>query len=315
MRERLMVIKTTARNSDAFWYPSVARASLLIPVLTSALIFAVSSAALAAPKGIFARFAQCPTGRPGMALCLHAEVTGGTFAIGKISIPISGPIIIQDGTLPTGGANLNEYFLSPAANGESIPPNELAIPGGLQGILGCPQAGCRGPSGGIAPNAVFATIETAASPANPGIIDLAAAFEERNSMLTLPIRLQLHNSLLGNACYLGSVAHPIELHLTVGTTSPPLPNKPITGTLGQMVGISEDGYELTSATGTKMVDNAFSVPVAQGCGEQLAWLVDLKLDQALGLESPAGHNTAILTSPLQLAEVQAVLASAAFPGK
>jgi hypothetical protein len=314
MRERLTAITRIVRNGDARRRPAVARVSLLLLALTLALMFAVASIALAVPKGIFARFAQCPTGKPGMALCLHAQVTGGAFAIGKLSIPIARPIVIQDGALPAGGANLNEYFLSPAANGESIPSNELAIPGGLQGILQCPQAGCRGPSGGIEPNAVFATIETAASPANPGILNMAAAVEERNPVLTLPIRVQLHNSLLGSACYLGSVAHPIELRLAVGTTSPPPPNKPISGTLGQIVGIFEDGYELTSIASAKLVDNAFSVPVAQGCGEQLASLIDFEIDQVLGLESRAGHNTAILTSALQLAEVEAVLASAAFPG-
>jgi hypothetical protein len=315
MRVRLMAIKRVVRDGDARRGPDVAGANLLLLALTLALMLASASSALATPKGIFTRFAQCPADRPGMALCLHAEVTGGTFAIGKISIPIARPIVIQDGTLPTGGANLNEYFLSPPTNGESIPSNELEIPGGLRGILKCPQAGCRGPSGNIAPNAVFATIETAASPANPGILDMAATVEERGAVLTLPLRLQLHNSLLGSACYLGSTAHPIELRLTAGTTSPPPPNKPITGDFSQISGIFEDGYELTSVASARLVDNTFSVPVAQGCGERSASLIDPEIDQELGLESRAGHNTAILISKVQLAEVEAVLASAAFPGK
>ena len=315
MREWLMVRKRVVKHRDARWYRGAARTSLRLSALTLALMFAVTSSALASPKGIFARFAQCPTGRPGVALCQHAEVTGGTVTIGKISIPITRPIVIQDGAVPTGGANVNEYFLSPAANGESVSSNELQIPGGMQAILQCPQAGCRGPSGGIVPNAVNATLETAASPTNPGILDLAAAAEERGAALIFPIRLQLHNSLLGSACYLGSAAHPIELRLTGGTTSPPPPNKPITGTFGKAASVLENGYELSSFTGGKLVDNAFSVPVAQGCGERLASLVDLKIDQVLGLESPAGHNTAILMSTFQIAEVEAVLASAAFPSK
>jgi hypothetical protein len=314
--------RRAVKSSDACWASSVGRANavgigragLISLALSTALMLAVVSVALAAPKGIFARFAQCPAGKPGMGLCLHAEVTGGTFAIGKTSIPIVRPIVVQDGALPTGGANFNEYFLSPPASGESIPSNELEIPGGLRGILQCPQAGCRGPSGNIAPNAVFATIETATSPANPGTLNMAAAAEARGVALTLPVRLQLRNSLLGSACYLGSTAHPIELRLTAGTTSPPPPNKPIAGTLGHAVGKVEDGYELSSYAGAELVDNTFSVPVAQGCGGQLASLVDSEIDQALGLESRAGHNTAILTSTLQLAEVEAVLASAAFPG-
>jgi hypothetical protein len=315
MGEGLRAIERAVKNGDARWWSGVGKVSLVLLALTLALMFAVASVALAVPKGIFARFAQCPAGKPGMALCMHAEVTGGTIAIGKISIPIARPIVIQDGALPTGGANFNEYFLSPPTNGESIPSNELELPGGLQAILQCPQAGCRGPSGNIAPNAVFATIETAASPANPGILNIAAAAEGRGPALTLPVRLQLHNSLLGSACYLGSIAHPIELRLTGGTTSPPPPNKPITGTFGQRSSKVEDGHELTSLEGVKLVDNAFSVPLAQGCGGQSASLIDLEIDQVLGLESRAGHNTAILMSTVQLAEAEDVLASAAFPGK
>jgi hypothetical protein len=315
MQKGLMVIMRVARNGDARWRSGVAKTSLVLLVSILALMFAAASVALAMPKGIFAKYVQCPTGRPYMTFCMHAEITGGTFAIGKISMPITRPIVIQDGAARMPGQRINDYLLSPAANGESIPSNELEIPGGLRGILKCPQAGCRGPSGNIEPNAVFATIETAASPANPGNLDIAAAVFGEGTMLTLPIRLQLRNSLLGNACYLGSVAHPIELRLTTGTTSPPSPNKPIAGTLGQSSESIENGYSSFSYTGGRLVDNSFSVPVAQGCGEQLASLIDPEIDQELGLESRAGHNTAILMSAVQLAEVEAVLASAAFPGK
>jgi hypothetical protein len=309
------VIKRVVKNDDAGRRWGVLRASLISLALTSALIYAGASAALAAPKGIFAKLAQCPTGRAGVAVCVHAEINGGVLSIGRVSIPIARPIVIQYGAAPTGGVNFNEYFLSPAANGESIAANELEIPGGLRAVLQCPQAGCRGPSGGIVPNAVSARIETAASAANPGTLNMAAIVEEQGAALTLPVRLQLYNSLLGKACYLGSVAHPIELRLTVGATTPPPPNKPITGIRGRPASLLENGYELTSTTGAKLVDNAFSVPVAQGCGEQQASLVDVEIDQAIGLESRAGHNTAILMGTLQTAETESVLASATFPSK
>src|SRR6202040_3165161 len=47
--------------------------------------------------------------------------------------------------------------------------------------------------------------------------------------LTLPVRVHLENSFLGNNCFIGSKAHPVLVELTSGTTSPPLPNEPITG--------------------------------------------------------------------------------------
>jgi hypothetical protein len=287
----------------------------VVLVMALAVIFAFASIALAAPKGIFARFAQCPTSNPGVALCQRIEVTGGVFSIGKASIPIERPILVQGGAVHTGGPNFNEYFLVPPVNGELIPPNELTVAGGLQSLLGCPLAGCRSPYGGTVPNAVIASIESATSPANRPIFNLAAAIEEKGAAVTLPVRVQLRNALLGSACYLGSEAQPIELRLTDGATSPPLPNKPITGTVGVPASEVEGEYEAFAATGLTLVDNAFSVPVAKGCGGSLAFLVDPEIDRTLGLESPAGHNTAILKGVLHMAEAEAVLASEAFPGK
>jgi hypothetical protein len=281
-------------------------------VLALALVSAFASVALAAPRGIFAKFAQCPAGKPGVALCAYLEVAKGGFSIGKASVPIERALVIQGGAVPTGGSNFNEYFLVAPTNGESISSNELPIPGGLQALLGCPREGCISPSGGRAPNAVFATIEPVASSTNRMIFNLAAGVEEKGSVLTLPVRVQLRNALLGNACYLGSEAQPIELRLTDGATSPPPPNKPIAGTLGKFVGEVEAGYEAVSAIGVTLVDNTFSVPVARGCGGSSAFLVDPAIDRTLGLESSAGHNAATLKGTLHMAEVEGVLASEAF---
>jgi hypothetical protein len=280
-----------------------------------AVTLGLASVALAAPKGIFARFAQCPTSKSGVTLCQRLEITGGAFSVGKTSIPIERPIILQGGAVPAGGRNFNEYFLVPGVSGESISPNEETVPGGLQTLLGCPPTGCRSPNGGVMPNAVIATIEPAASPTNRAIFDLAAATEESGPALTLPVRVQLHNALLGNACYLGSEAQPIKLRLTDGTTRPPLPNKPISGALGQAASEVEYGYEANSTVGLTLVDNAFSVPVAKGCGGSQTFLIDPEIDRTLGLESFGGRNTAILKGALHMAEVDAVLASEAFPSK
>jgi hypothetical protein len=39
--------------------------------------------------------------------------------------------------------------------------------------------------------------------------------------------------LLGSSCYVGSSARPLQLNLTAGATSPPAPNKPISGKRGE----------------------------------------------------------------------------------
>jgi hypothetical protein len=287
----------------------------MVAIVALAVMFASASVVVAAPKGVFARFAQCPIRESGVALCQRLEVTGGLFSVGKVSIPVERPILLQGGAVHTGGPNFNEYFLVPPIGAQIIPPNELTVPGGLQALLGCSPTGCRSPYGGAVPNSVVASIQSVMSPTNPTIFDLAAAVEEKGAAVTLPVRVQLHNALLGSACYLGSQAQPIEIRLTDGRTSPPLPNKPITGVLGQGASEIEGEYEAFSAPGLTLVDNAFSVPVAKGCGGALAFFIDPEIDQTFGLESPAGHNTAILKGALHMAEVEAVLASEAFPNK
>ncbi len=304
----------TVNDGGEGWRVRVHRGRAVLASVVG-LARARAPAASAQPKGAFARFAQCPTREPGVALCQELEVTGGVFSIGKVSVPIERPIVVRGGAVPTGGANFNEYFLVPPTSGQSISSNELQLPGGLQALLGCTGEGCNGLYGGRAANPVFATIQLATSPTNRAIFNLAAAVEERGSAVRLPVQVQLHNPLLGNACYLGSETQPIELRLTDGTTSPPLPNRPIAGTLGRPASELENGYEATSITGVGLVDNAFSVPVARGCGGSLAFLMDLEIDRVLGLESRAGRNTAILKGAIHLAEVEAVLASEAFPGK
>jgi hypothetical protein len=285
----------------------------------------MASVALGAPQGIFSAFAQCPTSLPGVTICQHIEVTAGELQIGSLQVPVAQPVVLQGGGVPTGGANLNEYFVVPAANGESVSPVELEVPGGLRSIVDCydikddrgfsswlRRHACRTLLRGPA-NRLSATIEAAGSPSSPSILNLAAAIEEKGQVLLFPIKLHLKNELLGEGCYIGSEASPIELRLTDGTTNPPAPNEPITGTLGAPASEFENGYELTTLTGDTLVDNSFSTPPAEGCTEHHIPILDHLISQALNHESPAGHNTAILTGTHKITEAQAVLASEHFP--
>ena len=309
MRKRGMVIAVTT-----------------LMAMSAFLSVAVTPIALAAPQGAFAVFGQCPTSIPGVALCQYTEITSGELVVGPMRIPIDKTIVLQGGAIPTGGPNFNEYFELPAVNGESVSPTELDVPGGLRSVIGCHDIGhrdliqararnaCRGFSHGRG-NDLTARIEPVASPTNPGIMNLADLVEEKGAGLIFPIRIHLKNPLLGEACYLGSEAHPIELRLTDGTTNPPPPNQPITGKLGTPKSVVEEGYEATTITDVTLLDNAFSVPPAEGCAGHLAPIIDPLIDHTLGLESEAGHNTAILTGTHRIAETEAVLASETFPTK
>jgi hypothetical protein len=287
-----------------------------------ALLAFVSSAA-AEPKGIFKKYNDCPTEIPGLALCQFGQTTSGEFVIGTTKVPINQTITLQGGAIPTGGSNFNEYFLLPAKDGNSLSKTELNVPGGLTGLVNCEEikgsgffevierAACKA----IFENkttGVTATTELVASATNPGILNLAALVEEKGTAITLPVRVHLKNPLLGEGCYIGSEAHPIQLHLTDGTTAPPLPNKPIKGKLGNPKSEIEKGFESTNITENSLVDNAFSVPVSEGCGGFFSFLIGPIINSKIGLPSAAGHNTAILSGSLNTAEAEAVIASEKF---
>lgn len=285
-----------------------------------------ASSVLATPKGIFAVYEQCPTSVPGVRLCQYAEITSGEFTVGPMRIPINKTIILQGGAIQTGGPGPNEYFAVPAVNGENMSKTELDVPGGLSTLIDCDAIKGREFYRGFRRHAcraffrhdkndVKAIVEPAANATNPVIEDLAALILEEGTGLTFPVKLHLENPLLGEDCYIGSESSPIELRLTTGTTSPPPPNHPISGKVGE---ISEEGEEelesIVNADNT-LVDNSFSVPAAEGCGANpyLASIIDQQLDETLGLESPSGRNTAILTGTHKNAETVAVLASEKFP--
>ena len=294
--------------------------ALVAPVLFGLI---GASSALAAPKGIFAKYSDCPTEIPGNAICTYGVTTSGEFVLGSTKVPINKPIVLQGGGLPTGGSNFNEYFLLPAKDGNSLSKTELNVPGGLLNLVNCEEIKGngllekleRGTCKAIFENkrtGVTATTELVANATNPAILNLAALIEEKGTAITLPVRVHLKNPLLGEGCYVGSEAHPIQLHLTTGTTAPPPPNKPIKGKLGTTRSEVENGYESSVIENNTLVDNAFSAPVSEGCGGVFSFLIGPIINSKIGLPSPAGKNTAVLSGTLNTAEEEAVVASEKF---
>ena len=289
----------------------------------SLAVMMLASPAFAEPKGIFKVFNDCPVEVPGNALCSFAQTTSGEFAIGSTKVPITKTITLQGGAVHTGGPNENEYFLLPAKDGNSLSKTELNVPGGLLDFVNCEEikgSGFFESLERLTCKAIFenkttgvtATTELVANMSNPAILNLVGLAFEEGTALTLPVRVHLKNPLLGEECYIGSESSPIQLHLTTGTTKPPLPNKPIKGSGGTFIEETEKGQILISVAGNSLVDNAFSVPVATGCGGFFSFLIDPIVDGKLGLPSVAGKNTAILSGTLKTAETSAVLASEKF---
>jgi len=296
------------------------RGFIVALAVTALASFAFASSAAAEPKGVFSVFSDCPTTTPGVALCIYGVTTSGEFSLGKTKVPINKTITIQGGAIPTGNPeNGKEYFLAPAKDGNSLSKTALNVPGGIFGINcyeikgeGWLENAARVLCKEIFENAytgVTATTELVATPTNPPILDLVALSQEEGTALTLPVRVHLKNPLLGNTCYIGSTAHPIQLHLTTGATAPPPPNKSIHGARGQAETLERNEEFMLRLYNNSLVDNSFAAPGAEGCGEAFAFLIDPLIDAKIGLPSAAGHNSAILSGELKSATVEAVEAN------
>jgi hypothetical protein len=276
----------------------VAALMLMVPL---ASLGAASPALAKEPTGAFKRFVQCPRFTPGVAVCIFSEITGGQVTIGSTSVPIEKPSVIK----LQGGYTFNEEteaetFVG-AINGETLSKTPLKVPGGLLGLIKCNEIKgegffeklLRGSCEAVFENAftgVNATTELA-KPASAIGINSNNLINEEGVALQLPVKVRLENPLLGSECYIGSEAHPVILNLTTGTTKPPLPNKPIKGTVGDLE-FGEEG-KIIELLGNSLVDNAFAAPEVTGCGGLASFLLDPIIDAKLGLPSAAGKNTAI----------------------
>lgn len=275
----------------------------------SALVFA--SLALGAshnPKGEFAQFAECPLNRVTITDCIYSVTSGGSFTIGKKTVPIVNPVTLQGGY--EGGGSEVKFF--GAENGNTLSKTPQPVPGGLLGITAptwWPKFIQDWFNEGISKGftGVNATVELAA-PATSIKLNTENLLFEEGIALGLPVKIKLDNALLGSSCYIGSNAKPIQIDFTTGTTSPPLPNKPIKGAAGTVT-FNKD-FTLTTISGGRLVNNSYAVSQgANGCGGIFSFLMDPLVDSILGTPSPAGKNTAILEGKLQDAAASAVKAS------
>ncbi len=267
---------------------------MLVAVIGVAAFATVGFAqpALASRKKLipeFASFSDCPLTEAQE--CLYSTTTGGEFKIGNKSVPINKTLVLQGGRATRLKFPDGEVPLLAAADGNTLAHTSLAVPGGLTGI--------KGLEGGE----VFATAEIA-GPVSSVKLDGSNLLLASGTALTLPLKVKLSNAVLGEECYVGTDAEPILLHLTTGTTSPPSPNKPISGRPGTLNTKAEG--KITELIGTSLVDNSFSVPGATGCGGVLSFLIDPIVDLDIGIPAAGGSNTAIMNGSIELAPAEYV---------
>jgi hypothetical protein len=262
------------------------------------------SAAMATPKGDYAVFADCP--KASVTTCVYAKTESGKFIVGKETVPIEKAITLQ------GGLNANEVgevtFVA-AADGNTLSKTPQKVPGGLAGLVKCNEISnfleriaCElvfenGVTG------VNATTELAAPASSIGV-NLFNFLVREGTALSLPVKVHLENPFLGSSCYIGSNSSPIILNLTTGTTSPPAPNTPISGSPGTEESKGEG--EIIAFSKNSLVNNSFAAPGASGCGGLFEFLIDPLVNSKLGLPSAAGKNTAVLNGIIELTSSEAV---------
>jgi hypothetical protein len=246
------------------------RISILAAATALAAVVGAAPAMAKSVQNEFLQFSHCPVSNPGIDGCTVSTTTGGEFVMGSTAVTINKDLVLQGG-LPKEGNTL----VPPNDGTPEVSKTPLTVPGGLVGIEGV------GPE-----------ITATAEPAGPIELDLANLYGA-GPLVELPLTVKLDGTGLGETCFIGKPSEPVSLTLTTGTTSPPSPNKPITGSAGTR-GIEGEGY-INHVTGTVLVDNSFSVPGVNGCGGSLLELVlDPAVDLKAGLPAAAGKNTAVM---------------------
>jgi hypothetical protein len=270
---------------------------------------AVTALAVIVPGGIarattlngdWAPFNRCPVSDPSMLAadgvnvfdeCIASESLSGTMTMGNQTVTL-GESNLQLGVLVNTGTG-TETAVAPADGAITAAP--VTIPGGLLGLM-CPSdilliSQLCGEITDSTLNTVTATIEPAGAPDN---LSTGAALGHKHPIVSIPVKIQLSNPILGSDCFIGSDSDPIVLN-PHNTAAP-------TGTTDFF---DPDGtpdpngvFTAVTLTGADQQDSTFAVPGATGCGPVLlSGLVDLVLNQKEGLPSPSGDNILTLDDP------------------
>lgn len=282
------------------------RKLLIAAVLAVAMMLVPASAALGQshnPTGEFEQFGECPLSNESLTACIFSESSGGFFQTGAKTVPLVNPVILQGG--------LQGSTFVGAENGETLSKTPQPVPGGLLGVVapewwpGWLQSWFNNHiNEGL--TGVTATVEIA-GPDSGVKINTLNLILEKGTAISLPTKIKLSNPLLGSNCYIGSDSNPVLIDFTSGTTEPPPPNEPISGSAGTLE-INEAGTLITLSGGA-LVNNSYAAPEADGCGGIFSFFIDPLVNDLIDLPSPAGTNTAVLEGVLKSAEPAAVKAS------
>jgi hypothetical protein len=259
----------------------------------SAAAFATTAVAATLPP---APFNYCPVDNPALYYCFSAVGTGGSFKMGSVTVTLPAGTQLQGGFVrDTNTGKLRFVAASPSSRTLSSPG--VSVPGGLLGVTQIQD---------LIPGVTNVTAEVRL--VGPADVSLVNVLSRRTPGIVLPVQVKLVNPLLGPDCTIGTPSKPILLNLTTGTTSPPPPAQPISGSQGAG-GLLQDGFFFQ---GVSVVDNTWGAPGASGCG--LFGILNGVVNFKSGLPSPPGNNYAILNSDAYVVSASRVFADAPYPG-
>ncbi|WP_019630061.1 hypothetical protein [Actinomadura atramentaria] len=208
-------------------------------------------------------FSDCPALQDGYqaagSTCISVVITSGTFSVGNFDQQVTSPIRM------TFASQFNKTTRKITPVFGKLRADKMLIQSGLIFKYGLTSV--------------------QAQPEYAGVFDQPTSTDFK---IKIGLKIKLINPVLGNNCYLGSNSNPITLNLSTGTTNPPAPNTPISGEAATVV-LSQPPLAVRSA---KHVDNAFSVPGANGCLFGLG-VADWIVNEIAGTPAAAGKNTMI----------------------
>src|SRR5580692_10905984 len=283
----------------------------LAAMLLVSISLAFATVSRASVTGDPSEFGLCPIDftPPGGApvLCSHSETTGGTLTIGNSTVTISNnPDTVDLGAYSTSGLGLFgvEVIVTPT-NGLVFGGPAQEVPGGLLGLTGIVN---------VSLNDVTSSIELAGPVTPATVVDptaMSAFFcgggplgscddgPSAYSVVTVPIKIQLNNSVLGSNCFIGSNSDPIVLNLVETPTSQP------------QISSGGPGGNALITTGVQVADTTFAVPGANGCGALGA--LDAAINLKVGLPSASGKNSALIDENGEVLAAQFLLPATPTP--
>lgn len=285
-----------------------------VAVLTTALLLlALAPLAQAKLTGEFTKFQYCPYKTAEVARCLYSVTNGGEVVLGSKKVPIEKEVVLQGGyTEPNEEEGKPEFMMAKffaATNGITLSKAAQNVPGGLLGIV--PEEKSPALVKALIKfffenklTGVTSTLELAKSATDIRISENHLA-EGLGVALKMPVKVHLENPFLGKNCFVGSSSSPITFELTTGTTSPPEPNKPISGKVGEVSFLEK--ARILKITNNELVDNKWSAPAASGCGGIISFLVNPIINGQIGLPAASGKNTAILKNTVMTTPAESVL--------